>query len=313
MKLLKNKNSLRQLGILLVMAVMAAVFTLGARSFFTWGNLISILQQTAIKGVLAVGMTIVIISGGIDLSVGSIVALSSFVAAKIMITYGAEAIVVALVAALLTGICCGFINGALISAFDVQPFLITMGTMNLFRGLDYIFSGAVSIRGLPIEFTQGMSSMNDSIPIPVIILIAVVTVTALIIKYTKFGRYIFAVGGNEEATRLSGVNVKRIKLITYVLIGLAGAVCAIIYLGRIAAADANAGDGYELDAIAAAAIGGASLSGGKGSISGAVMGAFMLAMLSNGLTLLNVQAFYQVAATGLIIIIAVLIDKFSNK
>lgn len=317
MSVLANGRSLkmkshRQLGILIVLVVMAVIFAIGSNRFLTFNNIISILQQTAIKGVLAVGMTMIIILGGIDLSIGSTVALSSMVAAMLMVSHGPSFIPWAIAVALLIGVICGFANGALISIFNLQPFLVTMGTASLVRGIDYIISGGMSVRGLPKEFINGMNFTNGSIPIPVIILIAVSVIVFLLIKYSKYGRYIYAVGGNEEATRLSGVHVKRVKIITYTLGGVIAAICGIIYLGRLAAADVNAGQGYELNAIAAAAIGGASLAGGKGSISGTLMGAFMLAMLANGLTLLNIQAFYQEAATGLIIIIAVLIDKFSN-
>jgi len=229
-----------------------------------------------------------------------------------MVNHGASSIPVAILACFVTGLVCGFINGILISTFDLQPFLVTMGTMQLYRGIDYIYSGALSIRGLPQEFIDGMNSTNSTIPVPVIFLIIIAVFIVFVMKKTRFGRYVFAIGGNEEATRLSGIPVKKYKVSIYIIMGLLASLCGLIYLGRLSAADANAGSGYELDAIAAAAIGGASLSGGKGSIGGTIMGALMLAMLANGLTLLKVQAFYQVAATGLIIIIAVLIDKFSN-
>ena len=282
----------RQFGILLVIFIMMIVFATGSNVFFTYSNFISIFQQASIKGVIAVGMTLIIISGGIDLSVGAITGLSAIVAATIM-TRNPESpqIAFALIMAVLIGVLCGLLNGCLIAIFDLQPFLVTMGTMSLFRGIDYIFSGALPVRNLPSAFLNFMNATNSSVPVPVILLLSVSLIGFLGIRYTKYGRYIFAVGGNEEATLLAG----------------------FIYMGRLAAADPNMGDGYELDAIAAAAIGGASLNGGKGGILGSLIGAFMLAMLANGLTLLNVQSFYQTAATGLIIIIAVLIDKFSNR
>ena len=308
------KDSSRQFGIILVILLMILIFSYGSDVFFTYGNFISILQQTAIKGVMAVGMTLIIISGGIDLSAGAIAGLSSMVAATIMTKYSGDYVVpLSIIVALLIGIICGFINGALIAFFDLQPFLVTMGTMSLFRGLDYIYSGALPVRNLPQSFLGFMNSMNSSVPIPVIILLSLSIIAFLGIKYSRYGRHIFAVGGNEEATRLSGINVREIKIRTYIFGALTSVLAGIIYIGRLSAADPKMGDGYELDAIAAAAIGGASMSGGKGGIIGSLMGAFMLAMLANGLTLLNIQSFYQTAATGVIIIIAVLIDKFSNK
>lgn len=304
----------RQFGILLVIFIMMIVFATGSNVFFTYSNFISIFQQASIKGVIAVGMTLIIISGGIDLSVGAITGLSAIVAATIM-TRNPESpqIAFALIMAVLIGVLCGLLNGCLIAIFDLQPFLVTMGTMSLFRGIDYIFSGALPVRNLPSAFLNFMNATNSSVPVPVILLLSVSLIGFLDIRYTKYGRYIFAVGGNEEATRLSGINIRFIKILTYVFAGLTAVLAGFIYMGRLAAADPNMGDGYELDAIAAAAIGGASLNGGKGGILGSLIGAFMLAMLANGLTLLNVQSFYQTAATGLIIIIAVLIDKFSNR
>lgn len=310
---MKNRINVRQLGILLVLVIMSVVFSIGSDFFFTFGNFISIFQQAAISGTLAIGMTLVIITAGIDLSVGSSVGLAAAVAASIMVEHGSDAIVPSLLAALLIGMLCGFINGALISCLDLQPFLVTMGTQSLYRGIEYIYTGAVTVRGLPSEFTSTMNAWNNSIPVPVIVMFCVMLIIWFVVKYTKYGRYVFAIGGNEEATRLSGINVKLVRIATYTITGAICAICAILYIGRIGSADANTGSGYEMDAIAAAAIGGASLAGGKGNLVGTILGAVMLAMLQNGLTLLRVQSFYQTAATGLIIIIAVIIDRFTNR
>lgn len=310
---LKGKINVRQLGILMVLVLMSIVFSAGSDFFFSFGNFISIFQQAAIKGTLAIGMTLVIITAGIDLSVGSTVGLSAAVAAAIMVHQGASGIFPALGAALLVGLVCGLLNGVLISCLNLQPFLVTMGTLSLYRGIEYIYTGAVTVRGLPAEFTQTVNAWNNSIPVPVIVMFCVLVLIFFVVKYTKYGRYIFAIGGNEEATRLSGIHVKVVRIATYTIMGVICAICAILYIGRIGSADANTGTGYEMDAIAAAAIGGASLAGGKGNLVGTILGAVMLAMLQNGLTLLKVQSFYQTAATGLIIIIAVIIDRFTNR
>lgn len=309
----KRNINFRQLGILIVLAIMFAIFSIGSKDFFTANNMISILQQAAIKGTIAIGMTLVIITAGIDLSVGSITGLSAAVAAMIMVKNGADSIPTAIAAAIAIGFICGLINGELISRFKLQPFLVTMGTLSLYRGIEYIYTGAVTVRGLPPVFSSTMNAWNDSIPIPVIVMLAVLAIVYLVIKYTKWGRYVYAIGGNEEATRLSGVNVNRTRVATYTLMGVICAIAGLLYLGRIGSADANTGTGYEMDAIAAAAIGGASLAGGKGNLIGTILGAIMLAALQNGLTLLKVQSFYQTAATGLIIIIAVIIDRFTNR
>lgn len=309
----KGQINFRQLGILIVLAIMFVVFSIGSSYFLTVSNMISILQQAAIKGTIAIGMTLVIITAGIDLSVGSITGLSAAVAATIMVKNGADGIPTAIAAAIAIGFICGFINGELISRLKLQPFLVTMGTLSLYRGIEYIYTGAVTVRGLPPVFSTTMNAWNDKVPIPVIVMLIVLAVVYLVIKYTKWGRYVYAIGGNEEATRLSGVNVNRVRIATYTLMGVICAIAGILYLGRIGSADANTGTGYEMDAIAAAAIGGASLAGGKGNLVGTILGAILLAALQNGLTLLKVQSFYQTAATGLIIIIAVIIDRFTNR
>lgn len=310
---LKNRINVRQLGILLVLVLMAIIFTTQSAYFLSLSNFISIFQQAAIKGTLAIGMTLVIITAGIDLSVGSIVGLSAAVAATFMVNNGEAGIVPAILIALLVGTLCGLVNGVLISCLDLQPFLVTMGTLNLYRGIEYIYTEAKTVRGLPAKFSTMMNSLNNSIPIPVIIMFIVMLIILVISKYTRYGRYIFAIGGNEEATRLSGISVKAVRIATYTILGLICAVCAILYIGRIGSADANTGSGYEMDAIASAAIGGASLAGGKGNLVGTILGAIMLAMLQNGLTLMKVQSFYQTAATGIVIIIAIIIDRFSNR
>lgn len=307
---IKNLTSNRQFGIILVLAAMVIFLSFTSEVFFTPGNLLSILNQASVKGTIAVGMTFVIIMGGIDLSVGSILSLSAMFTADILMKNGIHALPLALLASLGTGLACGFVNGFLIAQFDLQPFLVTMGTMNIFRGLDYLYSGAVSIRGLPKEW---ISYWNSVVPWAAIIFGVVVAIMIFIIKKTKYSRYVYAIGGNEDATRLSGVHTRRIKILTYMLSGLLCAVAGLLYVGRMASAEANAGMGYELDAIAAAAIGGASLAGGRGSLVGTLLGAIILTVLANGLTLLNVQSFYQVIMTGAIIIIAILVDKLTNK
>jgi len=306
----KRITSNRLFGISLVLIIFIIFLTIASETFFTPANWYSVLSSASLKGVLAVGMTFVIIMGAIDLSVGSIVSLCAMFTADILVNHGIEALPWAILAAFACGIACGFVNGVLIAQFDLPPFLVTMGTMNIYRGLDYIYSNAVSIRGLPKEW---ISTWNSGIPIAIILLIVVSVILFLVMRLTKYGRYVFAVGGNETATKLSGINTKRVKIGTFTLMGITAAVCGIIYVGRMASAEANAGTGYELDAIAAAAIGGTSMAGGRGSIIGTLIGAVIMALLANGLTLLSVQAFYQTVLTGAIVIVAIVIDKFATK
>ncbi|HOP00596.1 MAG TPA: ABC transporter permease [Flexilinea sp.] len=307
----KQKAWQRKTGIILSLALLCLFFSIMSHNFFTRNNLTNIVLQSSINGAIALGMTLVIITGGIDLSVGSIMALSSMVAAKIMVAEFPLAIAIA--ASLVLGIIAGVINGMLISLLHLQPFLVTLGTMSVFRGITLIISDGLPVRGLNSNFLNFMNSMNKSIPIPVIILFLLAAVLAFVIKFTSYGQYVFAVGGNEEATRFACVNIVAVKTITYAISGLASSLAAIIYMGRLAAADPQAGASYEMNAIAAAAIGGASLAGGRGSLVGTIIGVIILGTLSNGLTLLNVQSFYQTLFVGLIILAAATIDHFSNK
>jgi ribose transport system permease protein len=301
----------RQGGIIISLIVVFTVFSILVPIFLQQNNLINITLQASINAVVAIGMTLVIITAGIDLSVGAIVALSSVITAKFLVS--GTPILVSIAINFLIGIICGMFNGVLISYLRLQPFLVTLGTMSLFRGLALIISNGVPIYDLPEQFKTAIALLTiGPIPIPVVIMVIFSIMAFIILKFTKLGEYIFAIGGNEEATRLSGVNVKMYKTITYAFSGIAAALGALILTGRLGAAEAVSGMGYELDAIAAAAIGGASLAGGRGSILGTIIGAIILSALRNGLTLLNVQSFYQMVATGIIIMIAIIIDRLSR-
>lgn len=307
----RGKTWMRKAGIIISLLILFVFFALMSDKFFTQSNITNILLQSSINGTVALGMTLVIITGGIDLSVGSIMALTSMVAAQMM-TQGVP-VPFALLCAILIGLCCGAANGLMISLLNLQPFLVTLGTMSAYRGITLIISDGLPVRGLSSDFLNAMNSMNSTVPVPVIMLFLFAIVLGFVIKNTCYGQYIFAVGGNEEATRFSCVNTTKVKTTTYTLSGLACAIAAIIYMGRLAAADPQAGAGYELDAIASAAIGGASMAGGRGSLVGTIIGALILGTLSNGLTLLNVQSFYQTLFVGIIILVATTIDRFTNK
>lgn len=306
-----NRAWVRKLGIVVSLLALFIFFACMSEKFLSASNLTNILVQSSINGVIALGMTLVIITGGIDLSVGSIVALSAMTAAMMMASGLSPAI--ALVTAVALGVVCGVANGLLISLLGLQPFLVTLGTMSIYRGITLIMSDGLPVRGLSQEFLKAMNSLNTSVPVPVILLLVLAVAFGIILKWTPYGQYLFAVGGNEEAARFSCVNVSAVKTTTYALSGLACAIAAIIYMGRLAAADPQTGDGYELNAIASAAIGGASLAGGRGSLVGTIIGALILGTLSNGLILMNVQSFYQTLFVGIIIIVATTIDRFSNR
>lgn len=309
--ILKNEQVTRKIGIVVCLFLLGLVFTILTQKFLTMSNIVNVLQQSTINGCVALGMTLVIITGGIDLSVGSIMALSGMIMAQLMVA--GTPVGAALLAGVLLGIVCGAVNGILISKIKLQPFLVTLGTMSVYRGVTLIISDGLPVRGLPSSFSNMMNALNRSFPVPIIILLVFTVVLFLVVKYSKYGQYVFAIGGNEEATRLSGINTSLVKVGTYAISGLACSLAAIIFLGRLAAADPQAGASYEMNAIAAAAIGGASLAGGKGSLIGTIIGVLILQTLNNGLTLLNVQSFYQTLAIGLIIIAATIIDRYSSK
>lgn len=300
----------RDAGTLLGLILLSAVFATQSPVFLTAPNLINILQQSSINACIALGMTLVIISGGIDLSVGPVAALSAVLGAAMLVA--GVPVPVAIAAALASGAFCGFINGALIAWGGLQPFIVTLGGLSLYRALALIFTGGTPIFGLPDEFRALTNGNLYGVPNPVVAVAILAVLAWVILNKTPLGEYFMAVGGNPEAARIAGVPVTMTKLAAYMISGLMAAVAAIILIGRLGAAEPTLGTLWELDAIAAAAIGGASLMGGRGSIPGTLIGCIILGTLRNGLTLMNVQAFYQLLATGIIIIVAMLVDKVTS-
>ena len=302
--------SWRDMGTVLGLVLMIIVFASLTDVFLTQRNLVNILQQSSINACIAIGMTLVIISGGIDLSVGPAAALSAVFSATLLMA--GYPVPVVILTALSIGLACGFLNGLLIAFAGLQPFIVTLGTLSLFRALALIYTGGNPVLGLPNEFRQIFSSYVFGLPIPVIVVGVLAVAATVLLKKTPLGEYILAVGGNEEAARVSGVPIERTKVITYMMSGGLASLAAVILMARLGAAEPTLGNLWELEAIAASAIGGASLMGGKGSIFGTILGAIVLGAMRNGLTLLNVQAFYQLLATGIIIILAMLVDRLAR-
>ncbi len=302
---------MRDFGTFIGLVIIFAVFSWLSPFFFTGPNLINILQQSSINACIALGMTLVIVSGGIDLSVGPIAALSAVVAASLMVA--GVPIPLAVMAAIGAGAMCGLFNGVLIAYAGLQPFIVTLGGLSLYRALSLIYTGGNPVYGIPAEFRAFTNGDTFGLPTPVVIVAVIALICWIILNKTPLGEYFMAVGGNQEAARIAGVPVARTKIAAFVFSGVLASIAALILVGRLGAADPTLGNLWELDAIAAAAIGGASLMGGKGSIVGTIMGAIILGSLRNGLTLMNVQAFYQLLATGIIIIAAMLIDSATRK
>jgi ribose transport system permease protein len=304
------KISWRDMGTVAGLIIMVVVFSSMSHVFLTERNLVNILQQSSINGCIAIGMTLVIISGGIDLSVGPVAALAAVISASLLMA--GFPVPVVLLSALAVGLLCGMVNGSLIAYGGLQPFIVTLGTLSLFRALALIYTGGNPVLGLPNEFRHLFASEIFGLPVPVIVVAVLAVAATVLLKKTPLGEYILAVGGNEEAARISGVPIERTKVITYMISGGLASLAALILIARLGAAEPILGNLWELEAIAAAAIGGASLMGGKGSIFGTILGAVVLGAMRNGLTLLNVQAFYQLLATGIIIILAMLVDRLAR-
>ncbi|WP_097966226.1 substrate-binding domain-containing protein [Streptomyces sp. or20] len=298
-------------GALSALVVLVVALSLLSGDFLTTQNLLNVGVQAAVTAILAFGVTFVIVSAGIDLSVGSVAALSATVLAWSATSAGVP-VVLAVVLAVLTGIACGFVNGALVSYGKLPPFIATLAMLSIARGLSLVIS-----QGSPIAFPESVSALGDTLggwlPVPVLVMIAMGLVTALILGRTFIGRSMYAIGGNEEAARLSGLRVKRQKIVIYALSGLFAAVAGIVLASRLVSAQPQAAQGYELDAIAAVVIGGASLAGGVGKASGTLIGALILAVLRNGLNLLSVSAFWQQVVIGVVIALAVLLDTLRRK
>ncbi|WGP13702.1 substrate-binding domain-containing protein [Streptomyces sp. SH5] len=298
-------------GALSALVVLVVAMSLLSGDFLTTQNLLNVGVQAAVTAILAFGVTFVIVSAGIDLSVGSVAALSATVLAWSATSAGVP-VVLAVVLAIVTGIACGFVNGALISYGKLPPFIATLAMLSIARGLSLVIS-----QGSPIAFPDSVSRLGDTLggrlPVPVLVMIAMGLITALILGRTFIGRSMYAIGGNEEAARLSGLRVKRQKIVIYALSGLFAAVAGIVLASRLVSAQPQAAQGYELDAIAAVVIGGASLAGGVGKASGTLIGALILAVLRNGLNLLSVSAFWQQVVIGVVIALAVLLDTLRRK
>ena len=283
-------------------------------AFLSGKNILNIFRQTSVNAIIAAGMTFVILTGGIDLSVGSILAISGAVCASLMVN--GQNMILAVIIAIIIGGVFGTLNGFIISKGKLQPFIATLATMTILRGVTMVFTDGKPITlgsgDLAISFSKIGGGTILGIPTPVIIMIVVFVVSAYILSNTKMGRYTYALGSNEEATKLSGLNTDKIKIWVYTISGILAAVAGIILTSRLYSAQPTAGNGYELDAIAAVVLGGTSLTGGKGKISGTIIGALIIGVLSNALNMLDVSSYYQMMVKGVVILIAVLLDR-KNK
>ena len=300
-------------GILSVLVLLCVIVSIATSKFLKPNNLISVLRQISINAYIALGMTLIIILGHIDLSVGAIVAMSGTLTVGFIVTQGLP-IPVAILLGILLGMAAGLISGMIVTYFRVPAFIITMAMMNVCSGVAYVYSGGQATRINDDFFSAiGTGYLFNTIPLPVVYMIILIIVISFLLGKTKFGTYIYAIGGNREAARLSGVPIKKVEIAVFTISGVLSAFAGLVLCSRMYSGQPSVGSGYELDAIAACVLGGTSMSGGKGRISGTIFGAMVIGVISNGLNLIGVSSYWQLIVKGLIIACAVLLDSQKGK
>jgi inositol transport system permease protein len=302
-----DRNLLHRFGLLFVILLVGLALSFTTDTFLSVANLTNVARQVSINGILAVGVTFVLLTAGVDLSLGSVVALSG-VACAMFAQPGEHPVVVPILVGLLTGAACGLVNGVLVTRGGVAPFIVTLGMMTIARGLALILSG-----GRPVaNMSESLTSLAGDIggfPIPVLCFAVVSALAWFFLRDFRLGRHLYAVGGNENAARAAGISVERVKLFAYVVCGLLTGLAGVVLAARITTGQPNAGQAYELDAIAAVVIGGTSLSGGVGTITGTLLGVLLIGVINNGLDLMGVSSYYQAVIKGVIIVGAVWLDR----
>jgi ribose transport system permease protein len=304
-----NLEWIRSASVVAGVVLLFIVFSVLSSSFYAPGNLLDILLQSSINAMIAVGMTLVVMARGIDLSVGSVVGLTSMITASLL----PQNPLLGIAAGIVLGVVCGLINGVLIAKLKLPDFIVTLGMLSIYRGAALIYTDGKPIYGIDPIFRAIFAGDVGGIPTPVILALVIALLAFLVVRYTALGEQIIAVGGNEEAARLAGINIDRVKICVYAISGLLATFAGFVLIGRIGAAEPIGGTGFELQAIGAAVIGGASLFGGEGNPLGALVGALTLGAMQNGLTLLNVPSFWQLVATGVVVIVAVFADQVTRK
>ncbi|MFD0769389.1 ABC transporter permease [Bacillus sp. CGMCC 1.60114] len=308
---LNIKELWNQYSTIVILVLMCVVLSVLTSNFLEVNNLLNVLKQISIIAILAAGMTFVILTGGIDLSVGSTVALSGVI--SVMLSQQGVNAIIAMAAGVAIGVAAGFVNGYLTAKVKLPAFIVTLGSFTYIRGLAYVVSA-----GYPIVLTDPLFKFFGSgtvlaIPTPIFIMAFIYVITFFILKYTMFGRHVYAIGGNEEAASLTGIKVGANLIKVYMISGLLSGLAGVVLAGRLYSGQPTAGVGFELDAIAAVILGGTSFTGGVGKIQGTIIGALIMGVLSNGLTLLDVSYYWQLVIKGAVIILAVLLDRLRTK
>ncbi|WP_066266312.1 ABC transporter permease [Hydrogenophaga palleronii] len=307
---------LERYGVLLFLVLLVVLFATQNPRFISMRNVSNILTEVSIYGIIAVGMTFVILTAGVDLAVGSLLAFAAMCAATAVVALGVDfpyGWLVALITACAVGTAAGYLHGKTITALNVPPFIVTLGGMTIWRGATLILNDGGPISGFDEGFRWWGRGDVFGLPVPVLVFLIVCLVGYITLRYTRYGRSVYAVGGNPEAARLSGLNVKRIVASVYVIVGLLAGLSGFLLAARLGSAEAVAGVSYELRVIAAVVIGGTSLFGGLGGVGGTIIGSLLLGVLLNGLVMMNVSAYYQQVVIGVIIVIAVAFDTYAKS
>ncbi|MEI8201110.1 MAG: ABC transporter permease [Eubacteriales bacterium] len=309
---MKIKEFFKRYGIFAVLFVLILFFSITSKNFFVANNLLNVARQVSMLGIASVGMAFVLLLGGIDLSIGSQITLVNIIAAWLMINGHMHPVLACTIAVALSTLI-GFSNGLIIAKVKMPPIIVTLSMMIIIEGVAYMISGGMPIFGFPKAFTVLGQGYVGIIPIPVIIMIVIMIIGAFILNKTYFGRYFYAVGGNEEAANLSGINVNKVKFLVYTLSGLFAGIAGIVMLSRTNSGQVLAGKGFEFDALTACVLGGVSVNGGIGKISNIVAGVLILGVLSNGMVLLNVSQYSQMVIKGLVLLLAVAFDSIQKN
>lgn len=302
------KARVAQYGIYLALLILVVFFTISSDVFLTSANLLNVLRQVSIVGICAVGLTFVLLTGGIDLSVGSVIGVAGMTCATVIAAGFPVAVAVA--AALGFGLCAGLLAGFIINEAHIPPLITTLGLMTAFRGVSYIIGGGLPVYGVPDGLKEIGQGYVLGIPVPVILMALALALGHLVLTHTRFGREVYGVGGNEEAARLSGVNVRRLKYKVYALSGTLAAFAGIVLMARVNSGQPKGGEGYELDIITAVVLGGVSIFGGVGRLSGVLAGVLIMGVLANGMILLNINEYVQWVVKGTVLLAAVALDQF---
>jgi len=311
-KKFNTRGFIAKYGVIFGLALIMIFFTVMKAKFLTVENILNMLRQTSINGLLAIGMTFVVLTGGIDLSVGSIVGASGMFAALAARTETGIPWYIAFLIGLMVGLLLGTINGIIISYLRVPAFIATLGMLSIARGVTFMASNAKPVPGLSKGFLKIGGGSAGIIPIPILILTAVLILSYIILYKTRYGRYVFATGGNPTSARVSGINIKQITCSVYMVSGILAGLAGVILTSRVTSGLAQGGDGYEVDAIAAAVIGGNSLSGGRGRLWGTIIGFLIMGVMNNGLDMMAVSSYWQLVIKGVIIIGAVMLDSLNE-